>query len=280
MSIECKVSSCGNPVFSTGVCRKHYEQERLKVASPCSVSGCIKKAYRGVLCITHYRVHQLSKRPLCDVPNCGAPQKNLTLGLCTKHEFRSRKHGSLESPRKADWGAREVHPLYSTWCWHKRKGTSGMCAQWQSNFWDFVAVVKEKPDGATLRKVNQKAPIGPNNWEWRESHNSEDKAVYQREWRKRNPERSKNNDLKKSYGITLVEYEVLLQNQEGKCAICKNPERTMDKDGGPRRMPVDHDHNTGVVRGLLCTPCNRALGMFKDNVEVLKAAIAYIERTR
>jgi hypothetical protein len=278
MSTECKVPMCGNPVFAAGVCRKHYEQERLATASPCSISGCAKKAYRGVLCITHYRLAKLANYPLCTVPNCGAPQKNLTLGLCGKHEFRVRTHAALESPRAADWGAREAHPLYSIWTWHKRKGAAGMCLEWRSNFWAFVAAVKERPDGATLRRLRLKYPLGPDNWEWRESHSNADPAKYQRDWRKRNPDLAKNSDLKRSYGITLAQYEAMLAAQGGKCAICRGPERTRDKDGGPRRMPVDHDHNTGKVRGLICTHCNRALGMFRDSVEILKAAIEYVER--
>jgi hypothetical protein len=153
-----------------------------------------------------------------------------------------------------------------------------MCAEWRTDFWAFVAVVKEKPEGATLRRRSRDEPLGPDNWEWRESNDSSDKAKYLRGWRKRNPDLAKNSDLKRSYGITLAQYEAMLATQGGKCAICKGPERTRDKDGGPRRMPVDHDHNTGKVRGLICTHCNRALGMFKDNVEILKAAIAYVER--
>jgi len=275
---ECKIPTCGNPVFATGLCRKHYEQERLATASPCSISGCGKKSYRGALCITHYRQHKLSAHPLCTVPNCGTSQKNLTLGLCGKHEFRVRNHAALESPRAADWGARETHPLYSVWTWHKRKGAAGMCEEWRTDFWAFVAAVKGKPEGATLRRLLRNVPLGPNNWEWRESNDSSDKAKYSREWRKRNPDLAKNSDLKRSYGITLAQYETMLATQGGKCAICKGSERTRDKDGGPRRMPVDHDHNTGKVRGLICTHCNRALGMFKDNVEILKAAISYVER--
>lgn len=278
MSTECKVPSCGNPIFSTGVCRKHYEKERLETAAPCSFSGCNKKSYRGALCITHYRLATLAQRPFCVVPNCGGRQKNITSGLCGKHEFRARRHGELSSTRAPDWGARETHPLYSIWTWHKRKGAAGMCYEWRQDFWKFVFDVKEKPAGATLRRLDTSAPIGPSNWFWKESYDSKDKAKYQRYWRKQNPDKAKNADLRRSYGITLAEYETMLAAQNGNCAICKGPERTRDKDGGPRRMPVDHDHETGKVRGLICTHCNRALGMFKDNIQILKAAIAYVEK--
>jgi hypothetical protein len=121
-------------------------------------------------------------------------------------------------------------------------------------------------------------PLSPDNWVWKESTPSKDKAAYQKEWRIKNPEKAKNSELKKHYGITLSEYESMMAAQNGLCAICKQPENSKDKDGGPRGMPVDHCHTTGKVRGLLCTSCNRALGMFKDNVDNLVSAIEYLNK--
>jgi len=74
--------------------------------------------------------------------------------------------------------------------------------------------------------------------------------------------------LKWKYGITEEEYDALLAKQEGRCAVCRGIPET--------RMPVDHDHNTGRVRGLLCQNCNRALGLMGDNVEALRRAVAYL----
>lgn len=78
--------------------------------------------------------------------------------------------------------------------------------------------------------------------------------------------------LKHRYGITLEEYEVLLESQNFKCKICGSKENTQGW-----RLAVDHCHKTGRVRGLLCHNCNRALGLFKDNAENLKKAIWYVE---
>jgi hypothetical protein len=81
--------------------------------------------------------------------------------------------------------------------------------------------------------------------------------------------------LKRTYGIDSVHYEAMLAQQSGTCAICK---------GGPRgrhkRFHVDHDHVTGVVRGLLCGPCNQAIGPLNDDQDRLKAAIAYLSAAR
>lgn len=74
------------------------------------------------------------------------------------------------------------------------------------------------------------------------------------------------------YGMTLEEYDVLLASQNGVCPICGGT-----RSGGDRRMPVDHCHVTGKVRGILCDPCNKGLGHFKDDLERLRAAVAYLE---
>lgn len=74
------------------------------------------------------------------------------------------------------------------------------------------------------------------------------------------------------YGLTHAEYQRLLEKQGGGCAIC----RSNDPHHWSRRFQVDHDHKTGAVRGLLCSGCNGGLGLFKDDLERLRAAIHYI----
>ncbi len=277
--LECKLPDCGTPVFAGGLCRKHYERERLATAAPCSVSGCCSKAFRGTKCEAHYRVEIRAKRPLCTVPNCGDHQKNLTSGLCQKHDFRARRHGTIEQPRPADWGSREQHPLYQTWSTARRNTQAQMVPEWRDNFWAFVTCVGDKPTAHTMRRVNTTLPFGPDNWHWKKPYGkAADAPKYAREWRKNNPEKAKHANLKKQYGIGLPEYKAMAEAQEGECAICGGFETTKDKDGGPRMMPVDHDHKTGKVRALLCTQCNRGLGMFTDNIAKLKAAAAYLEK--
>lgn len=79
--------------------------------------------------------------------------------------------------------------------------------------------------------------------------------------------------LKKKYGITVADYQRLLVLQGGRCAICRS-----DKPGGRGlRFYVDHDHVTGKTRGLLCIRCNTGIGGLRDNVLILRAAIAYLE---
>lgn len=273
---ECSHANCGNPVFARGICRKHYEQERLETAAPCSFSGCQNKAYRGDLCAEHYRAKQKSAKPICTVAGCTNHQKTLNSGLCEKHLFRYSRHGTVEQPRNKDWGARETHPLYQAYHWQRRK-PNGMCKEWADDFWLFVDAISPKPDGHTLRKHKKDEPIGPGNWYWKESTPSKDAAKWQKAWRERNPEKVKNTELKKMFGITLDDYRRMSEEQGHCCAICGRKETSVDAKGAERFMPVDHCHKTGKIRALLCSACNKALGGFKDNPDLLRKAAGYIE---
>jgi len=78
--------------------------------------------------------------------------------------------------------------------------------------------------------------------------------------------------VKKRYGITMDEYDVMYKEQNGKCAICnKDP-----LEHGEYRLSIDHCHQTNKVRGFLCSNCNRALGMLKDNKDVILSAYNYL----
>jgi hypothetical protein len=80
--------------------------------------------------------------------------------------------------------------------------------------------------------------------------------------------------IRKQYGITLEEYNNMLEAQDYKCAICGNEDEV---EG--RRLAIDHCHSTGDVRGLLCGKCNRGLGLFYDNQELLNKAIQYLKQS-
>lgn len=76
--------------------------------------------------------------------------------------------------------------------------------------------------------------------------------------------------IKATYGITAEAYQMLLDHQDGLCAICRRPSKV-------RRLAVDHDHQTGLVRGLLCRHCNyELLGWAKDDPGVFQRAIDYL----
>ena len=89
--------------------------------------------------------------------------------------------------------------------------------------------------------------------------------------RKHWSQESRNDRLQRQYSITEELYSKIFQKQEGRCAICNCHQHY-------QRLSVDHDHKTGMVRGLLCTNCNRGLGRFFDSAIRLSAASAYITR--
>jgi len=146
-----------------------------------------------------------------------------------------------------------------------------MCKEWADDFWAFVKALGVRPENHTLRRLDTSKPLGPNNWEWKESTSSKDKACYAREWRRKNPRASRNSDLKKNFGISIDEYERMEEAQGHACAICLQP-----PTGRYTNLAVDHCHTTGKIRGLLCADCNRGIGLLKDDKDILQRAVKYV----
>jgi hypothetical protein len=78
--------------------------------------------------------------------------------------------------------------------------------------------------------------------------------------------------MRQKYKISPAEYEMLVKAQGDRCAICGT-----DKPGGKGRWHIDHCHDTGAIRRLLCTCCNPGLGFFKHDIVRLQAAIDYLK---
>lgn len=87
-------------------------------------------------------------------------------------------------------------------------------------------------------------------------------------------DRQRESSLKKKFGITLNEYNAILEEQGGVCAVCQ------EKCATGNNLAVDHDHVTGKIRGLLCFACNTSLGKFGDRVRVLNRAAWYVGKNR
>jgi hypothetical protein len=159
---------------------------------------------------------------------------------------------------------------------------------WRGDFRRYIADVGEKPsDRHYLRQIDPDLPYGPNNFIWVEKRILKEKAEsekeyarrYQQAYRKIGVRNIKNSALKKSYGMTIDEYESLHDQQNGKCAICGEYE-TMQIRGITMSLAVDHCHNTGKVRGLLCHHCNKGIGSLNDSVALLRKAADYLENSR
>lgn len=114
------------------------------------------------------------------------------------------------------------------------------------------------------------------NTAWRMAHKT-DYARYAKNYREKYPEKvypagRTGNWRKVGLAFTFEEYEALLLKQDSKCAICKTPASEFKI-----QLCVDHDHETKLVRGLLCTRCNTGLGKFQDDAALLRAAQVYLE---
>ena len=103
------------------------------------------------------------------------------------------------------------------------------------------------------------------------------KVTYNRRRRAADPQHVYNierrSKLKQQYGISMEEYDTMLAAQGGGCAICAATE----PGGRTKYFPVDHCHTTGTVRGLLCTKCNRGLGLFNDDPARLERAAKFLK---
>lgn len=109
--------------------------------------------------------------------------------------------------------------------------------------------------------------------------NRDAKQVYSRAYQKKNSKKilaqrkDSGYDLEYKYGLSLAQYSSMLSAQSGVCKICGAPPEDCKPHG---RLNVDHDHDTGKVRGLLCNRCNVALGGFRDSPALLLSAVKYL----
>lgn len=104
---------------------------------------------------------------------------------------------------------------------------------------------------------------------WREKH-PEKSRISAKRYRENNPEKITNARRKRIHGISPDAFRNFLETQKYSCAIC-------EKKFTKARLPhIDHDHSSGKIRGLLCSPCNLGLGQFKDSKLILRRAANYL----
>lgn len=122
-------------------------------------------------------------------------------------------------------------------------------------------LAKKNYESNNRDKVNKRAATYRNNkgLEWRRQIKSRVSA-----------EKVKCYNLRR-YGITIEQYNMLLEFQDGACAVCK---RTENSDG--KMLYVDHCHDTGAIRGLLCRKCNTGIGLLGDSVDGIEKALNYL----
>jgi hypothetical protein len=96
--------------------------------------------------------------------------------------------------------------------------------------------------------------------------------IHRLKWHTKDPRHYERLELTRKFGLTLAEYDRMLEQQNGRCAIC----RTETPGRNRSRFLIDHDHATGRVRGLLCNACNMGIGQLGDDPQRIEAAAHYL----
>lgn len=116
---------------------------------------------------------------------------------------------------------------------------------------------------------------------WWSKTNQEKVRLKNLKWRKSHPEQNRECNhaawIKSEYGITRDGYSEMLLRQGGVCAICKKAE-TVEWEGVTKRLSVDHSHETGKVRALLCNNCNRVIGLVETANADIYAYLSYLNK--
>jgi hypothetical protein len=229
----------------------------------CSACPSEKVFARGLCQACYYRLRRngtvdrknVRRGKRCIIEGC--TEKPFAKNLCSAHYARSQ------------------HPLSATWRLLRSRHPGLYPSSWD-RLDAFLIDVGERPGTShKLKRIDGSLPFSKGNVHWvaplppvTGASRKEYHAAYGREW-----------NVRTKFGITGAEYDRMFKEQDGKCAICHQPETAIDpRNGRTKALAVDHDHKTGAVRGLLDVRCNRVLGYARDDIAILRAAISYLER--
>ena len=152
----------------------------------------------------------------------------------------------------------KIYKLSPSYCYKKFKCRCEICKKWK----------KEKDIFPNREKAKKISKL------WR-LNNLERSRQNSKNYQKKHPEQLLKWQLKK-YNLTVKQYNILIEKQKNKCAICGQAPKGMQNS--KKRLCVDHNKKTGKVRGLLCGACNIGLGHFNHSTILLKKAIKYLKR--
>lgn len=194
---------------------------------------------------------------LCSVKGCC--RKYLAKGYCEMHYRRVRRYGSTELSKDHCSKRKYKGKCKITGCNNKSEKGNFCLPHYKENK---NRIHREWYKRNKKKKIKQSLEYAMG--KGKENH----KRSYKK-WAKANPDKLASGSLRYTCGIDLKDKENLYKAQNGCCALCGDYIKIED-------MCVDHDHETGIVRGLLCHRCNRGLGQFKDDIKLLKKAFDYL----
>jgi translation initiation factor 2 beta subunit (eIF-2beta)/eIF-5 len=215
---------------------------------------------------------------ICCVKDCGKPERSIN--LCANHYQLYKKRGSTDKLVRN----KQQHPLYNIW-WERK--SYGSLNDEFCDFWKFVEAIKERPsERHFLVRIDTNKQYSIDNFRWQEflkrREGESKKDWYARKWKDRqarHPKLESDRSIRRKFGMTRDEYNKKLQEQNGVCAICKQPETTFtNKTGEIKNLSVDHCHKTGKIRELLCFSCNSGIGKVKESIPLLEAMIEYLKK--
>lgn len=225
---------------------------------------------------------KLSRQVPCKIDGCASKARQR--GRCKRHYKAWRKEHGLLFTREPEH-RKEVHLNKYRTAWQSRLNNGSLCDDWK-DLEAFAYGVYPKPGpNYRLCRIRPKELYGPTNFIWRvqvkriPGESMTDYALRLRvEQLSRFPDFERDRQLMKSFGLTQDQYDQMLKDQNGGCAICGRPETSKSRTQKIKAMSVDHDHETGAVRGLLCFECNTGIGKLGDSIERLEAAIRYLRK--
>jgi hypothetical protein len=193
-----------------------------------------------------------------------APSKNVYAGEiagCVK-ATRKDKNGNAKSYSYIRIGGQSIPTARIAWALFNGEWPNGKVSFVDGNPLNF------KVENLSLNKSLPK----PYDFDDRDDRND-----YYREHRKVYKTSYSDKDMQRKYGIGLLEYSQMFMAQNGKCAICDS-DYGGHRNGEQKALAVDHCHTTNKVRGLLCEPCNQAIGKLQDSPKICRKAADYLEK--
>jgi hypothetical protein len=218
----------------------------------------------------------------CKIEGCVARARQR--GRCKKHYRLWRKENPIPSQTREPENRKEIRASPYWYLWASRKAKGQLCDEWL-NTDNFARSIHPRPKNHTLCRLDPKKPFGPDNFVWRPKvkriagESMTDYAFRLRvEQLSRFPDFERDRQLMKCFGITQDQYDQMLKAQNGVCAICKRPETSKGRTNKIKCLSVDHCHETGKIRGLLCFFCNTGMGKLGDSIERIEAVLHYLKK--